>query len=549
MKKFLMLFCLVCICTISCPFMASAATINVPANQPTIQAGIDAAVDGDTVLVADGTYTGEGNRDIDFNGKAITVKSENGAGNCIVDCEWGPDGFNVGGEEGKNSILSGFTVTKSSWSAAIRCGNSSKIMDCIITNNSGAFGGGYGISAWGTSTITGCTISNNLYTGITLSGDSTITDCTISNNGGIGINAWGTSTITGCTISNNGGGISCSGTSTITGCTISNNERTGISCSSGTPTITGSIISGNQNRGIDCTSSSPTITGCTISGNLTAQSGGGLYFYSCIAPIITNCLIIGNTAYENAGAIWIQSSAPIITNCTISGNIASFCDGIYVYSGLPVVRNTIIYPETSEFRSTSITYSDIAGYSGTGEGNIDEDPLFVGGGDYRLSASSPCIDTGTSSGAPDTDLDGNPRPQGGGYDMGAYEYMESGSPVLPNIKANGSNAPITVSAGTPVSIDISLDPGDELGLNAEWWIVVQWQVAGTLWNSYSYVHPDGWFPGITPCIVTPLMNLGSTNLLTTTLPPNDYEFFFVLDDKVDGVPEIKWMDSVKVQVQ
>ena len=134
--------------------------------------------------------------------------------------------------------------------------------------------------------------------------------------------------------------------------------------------------------------------------------------------------------------------------------------------------------------------------------------------------------------------------------MGAYEYTgPTPNYPVPDIKANGSDLPITVSSSDPVSIDISLDPGDEIGLNAEWWIVVQWQVEGKFWYSYSYVYPDGWFPWINRCIVTPLMNLGSTNLLTTTLPPNDYEFFFVLDDKVDGVPEIKWMDSVRVTVQ
>ncbi|MCP4711722.1 MAG: hypothetical protein GY869_24145, partial [Planctomycetes bacterium] len=59
----------------------------VPSEYGTIQAAIDAAIDGDTIIVADGTYRGEGNRDIDFLGKAITVRSENGAEGCIIDCE------------------------------------------------------------------------------------------------------------------------------------------------------------------------------------------------------------------------------------------------------------------------------------------------------------------------------------------------------------------------------------------------------------------------------------------------------------------------------
>ncbi|MBN2588373.1 MAG: hypothetical protein JXA96_00805, partial [Sedimentisphaerales bacterium] len=57
-----------------------------PADFNNIQAAIDDANDGDIVLVAPGTYTGEGNRDIDFMGKAITVKSEYGPESCIIQC-------------------------------------------------------------------------------------------------------------------------------------------------------------------------------------------------------------------------------------------------------------------------------------------------------------------------------------------------------------------------------------------------------------------------------------------------------------------------------
>jgi hypothetical protein len=66
---------------------ASAAVIRVPEDQPTIQAGINAAGTGDTVLVADGVYMGEGNRDLDFGGREIVVMSENGPENCIINCQ------------------------------------------------------------------------------------------------------------------------------------------------------------------------------------------------------------------------------------------------------------------------------------------------------------------------------------------------------------------------------------------------------------------------------------------------------------------------------
>jgi hypothetical protein len=77
---------------------------------PTIQAAVDAVSDGDIIELTDGTFTGEGNRNIDFNGKAITVRSQSGnAEGCIMDCEGIPDvtrrGFYFQTGEGEDSVV------------------------------------------------------------------------------------------------------------------------------------------------------------------------------------------------------------------------------------------------------------------------------------------------------------------------------------------------------------------------------------------------------------------------------------------------------------
>ena len=77
-------FCLLIVCSAT---STVAATLRVPSDYPTIQSAIDAAVDGDEVLVADGTYTGEGNKDLDFSGKAIAVRSMHGPETAIIDAE------------------------------------------------------------------------------------------------------------------------------------------------------------------------------------------------------------------------------------------------------------------------------------------------------------------------------------------------------------------------------------------------------------------------------------------------------------------------------
>lgn len=120
----------------------------VPSQYATIQVAIDASINGDTVIIADGTYTGTGNYNIDFGGKAITVRSENGPDNCIIDCQntAGRRGFYFHSGETNSSIISGLTIKNGkitgnpATGGGILCsGASPKIENCEILQN-GCYG-------------------------------------------------------------------------------------------------------------------------------------------------------------------------------------------------------------------------------------------------------------------------------------------------------------------------------------------------------------------------------------------------------------------------
>ena len=83
-----------------------ATTIKVPADQPTIQAGINVATTGDVVLVSPGTYT----ENINFKGKAITVESSGGANVTIIDGGQITAVVSFVSWEKSASVLSGFTI-------------------------------------------------------------------------------------------------------------------------------------------------------------------------------------------------------------------------------------------------------------------------------------------------------------------------------------------------------------------------------------------------------------------------------------------------------
>jgi predicted outer membrane repeat protein len=149
------------------PTSVGGPVIRVPADLPTIQAGINAAEDGDTVLVADGVYSGDGNRDIKFDGKQVVLLSENGPAATIIDCG-GTDVENHSGLvfiSGEDSVVvDGFTIRSgySNNGGAIRCKSTSPtIANCVLANNHATVSGG-AIHCKGTSLrIVNCTMVGN----------------------------------------------------------------------------------------------------------------------------------------------------------------------------------------------------------------------------------------------------------------------------------------------------------------------------------------------------------------------------------------------------
>jgi hypothetical protein len=200
-------------------------------------------------------------------------------------------------------------------------------------------------------------------------------------------------------------------------------------------------------------SGSPIITSCMITGNTAAVAGGIAIWGS--SAIIRNCVISANTSTAQAGAIQMVDGSVTITNCTITGNVADLAGNgipggaISKQRGSLTVTNCIMWNDTPDeiyvYEGTApvVTYSDVDGAGVyTGDGNINQAPLFVGGEDLHLQASSPCIDAGNDSAPslPGTDIDGEsrivdvppPDVDSGSVDMGADEFLDSDGDGVPD---------------------------------------------------------------------------------------------------------------------
>jgi len=378
-------------------------TRRVPADYPTIQAGIDASSDGDTVLVAPGDYVTDA--PITFLGKAIVVKAESpdGPGVTCIRMDLQPrDPARASvvvfdRSEGAASVLEGFTLTGGSgtyWSdpvygsssdgGGILCFRASpSIVNCAIRGNQARYGGGIAVCLGNARpTLAGCVVADN----------------TCEESGGGLSSRWASFSLVGCTITgnaaqNDGGGYAAvgDGPSSFQDCVIAmNRARAG-----------GGIFTRRQ--GLQ-------LTNCTIAGNMspdatqevTSSSGGGV---SCIAgAAFVNCTIVANTGC----GIYSSTRSPALTSCIVWGNSG----------GALILRDAGGNP---------VTYSCIESATvWPGVGNINTDPGFgawgsasdvfaatqeefeaaLEGFDLALASSSPCLgggadgnDMGSATGA------------------------------------------------------------------------------------------------------------------------------------------------------
>ncbi len=261
-----------------------------------IQDAIDAAVEGDEVVVGAGTYF----ENIDVLGKTITVRSSFGPGVTTID----GTGLNdsvvkcISGE-GPGTVLEGFTVTGGTGTVFPFVGvigggmfnhNSSPTVTNIIFSGNTAEDGGGMANFGGSPTVTDCTFSGNSVNSV----------FGVARGGGM-FNRFSTPTLTNCTFTGNtanldgGGMFNFASSPMVADCTFSGNSAT----------------TGAGGGMINKVNSIPTVTGCLFSVNSADVYGGGMFNFDS-SPTLTNCTFSGNTGFLGGGMTNFVGSSPSV---------------------------------------------------------------------------------------------------------------------------------------------------------------------------------------------------------------------------------------------
>jgi len=369
---------------------------------PTIQAAINAASNGWIIELANGTFTGNGNRDIDFLGKAITVRSQSGnPALCVMNVQGTATtphrGFNLHSGESNACVIGGLTIrggyVTDDLGGAILCESASPaINDCVFIDNHAGYGGGVASLYPSRPSIQGCSFTTNIAEGeqgwggaaYVEQGSVPFTDCTFSGNSSSGssgaidfyLGSWNTASLIRCSFVDNAGpydgAVACQG---------------------------------------DVQNGSELIVGdCSFVGN--SGSVGAIVLYRHGHATVTGCQFVGNIGGAQAGALYCDNySVMAIDRCTVAGNEGADASGLYCWRhSSAAVQNTIISfgvqgPAVGCSTSSSATLGccDVYGNAGgdwvgwiAGQygvnGNISTDPMFCDpeNGDYHIYNLSPC---------------------------------------------------------------------------------------------------------------------------------------------------------------
>lgn len=344
----------------------------------TIQAAINASTDGDEVVLRPGTYTGWGNRDLDFWGKAITVRSERPDDPgvvvaTVIDCQ-GTDSrpgraftFHNGEESG--SIVAGLTI-RSGYAPAEMLGGESRAVGGAI---------------------------------LCVGASPTIRDCVITDN----------------FAADAGGAVFCfdAAQPTISRCVMAGNRAH----------LGGALAVWLDSR--------VSVSNCLVAGN-SAADGGAIHLWEAGASAITNCTLSGNVAAGGAGGgIACDGGDVVVANSILWGDGAATGSELALRAGQKPTRVFVAHTDVKGGPAAAAIEPGCA--LEWGQGSIDADPGFAlpagadgdvatwRDNDYRVIAGSPCIDTGDVSqidAQTATDLGGSPRVAGATVDMGAWEF-------------------------------------------------------------------------------------------------------------------------------